>query len=127
MSKLNLSGNLAIRGFDVVAYFDGAAKMGDPALAAHHDGATFYFSNEANKARFEAAPTQFMPAYGGWCAYAMSEGKQFDVDPRSFKIVNGRLYLFYDGLGGRTIDFWNENESVRMEQAATNWTASSLT
>lgn len=121
MSKLNLSGNLAIRGFDPVAYFDGAAKMGDPAFNAEYNGATFYFSDEANKDRFEVAPAQFMPAYGGWCAYAMSEGKQFDVDPRSFKVLDGRLYLFYDGMGGHTIDFWNENEAARMEQAAANW------
>lgn len=122
MTKLNLSGNLAIRGYDVVAYFDGAAQIGDPAINSEYDGATFYFSDETNKARFEASPAQFMPAYGGWCAYAMSEGKQFDIDPRSFKVVDGRLYLFYDGVGGHTIDFWNESEAARMERAAANWT-----
>ena len=121
MLKQNLSGNLAVRGFDLVAYFEGEARMGDPAISAEHGEATYYFASKANRAKFEASPNRYLPAYGGWCAYAMSEGKQFDVDPRSFKVVNGRLYLFYDGVGGRTIDFWNENEASRLKQAAENW------
>lgn len=121
MSKLNVSGNLAVRGYDVVAYFDGQAKIGDPALAAEYDGARFYFSNPDNKARFEASPELYLPAYGGYCAYAMSEGKQFDVDPRSYKVVDGTLYLFYDGVGGHTLDFWNESEGERRQKANTIW------
>lgn len=125
MHKLNTSENLAVRGYDVVAYFDGQAKIGDPALAAEYDGARFYFSTPDNKARFESAPEQFLPAYGGYCAYAMSEGKQFDVDPRSYKVVDGRLYLFYDGVGGHTLDFWNANEAERQQNANKIWESGS--
>lgn len=125
MSKRNLAGNLAAHGYDVVAYFDGQAQVGDPALAAEHDGARYYFANEANKKKFESNPTNFEPAYGGWCAYAMSEGKQFDIDPRSFKVTNGRLHLFYDGVGGRTIDFWNQSEAERTQKANAIWQAGS--
>ena len=121
MSQLNLANNLAVHGYDVVAYFDNTPKVGDPALSVEHGGAVYYFANADNKQRFEANPAQFVPAYGGWCAYAMSEGKQFDIDPRSFKIVNGRLHLFYDGVGGRTIDFWNGSEVDRIKKAEAVW------
>ncbi|MCA9929338.1 MAG: hypothetical protein KC419_12700 [Anaerolineales bacterium] len=121
MSQLNLANNLAVHGYDVVAYFDNTPKVGDPVLSVEHGGAVYYFANADNKQRFEANPAQFVPAYGGWCAYAMSEGKQFDIDPRSFKIVNGRLHLFYDGVGGRTIDFWNESEVDRIKKAEAVW------
>ena len=123
MSTLNLAQNLAVHGYDVVAYFSGVAAVGDPALSAEHNGAVYYFASQENKEQFEGNPAQFVPAYGGWCAYAMSEGKQFDIDPRSFKIVDGHLYLFYDGVGGRTIDVWNENEPTRMQQAEQIWRA----
>lgn len=121
MSKQNLAGNLVAHGYDVVAYFNSEAQVGDPALAAEHHGARYYFANEENKQKFESNPAQFVPAYGGWCAYAMSEGKQFDIDPRSYKVVNGRLYLFYDGVGGRTIDIWNQDEAGRAQKANEIW------
>ena len=123
MSKQNVSGNLAVKGYDVTAYFDGEAELGDPAIALEYEGARFYFVNEESKKRFEASPNQFVPAYGGFCAYAMSNATQFDVDPRSFKVVDDRLFLFYDGVGGKTIDLWNQNEAERLEKADENWHA----
>jgi hypothetical protein len=90
-------------------------------ITSEYEGAIFYFANEEDKKRFETSPAQFIPAYGGYCAYAMSNATQFDVDPRSFKIVGGRLFLFYDGVGGKTIDLWNENETERLEKAEQCW------
>ena len=120
MSKLNVPA-VAARGYDLVSYFSGQAQMGDPALSAEHDGVLFYFASNENKEQFEANPAQFMPEYGGWCAYAMSEGKHFDVDPTSFKVADGKLYLFYKGVGGDTIQFWNENEAERVQKAKQVW------
>jgi len=121
MSQQNLAGNLIAHGYDVVGYVNGEALVGDPALSSEHAGGRYYFANEANKARFDENPARFAPAYGGWCAFAMSEGKRFDIDPRNFKIVDGRLLLFYDGVGGRTIDFWNQDETSRLQKADANW------
>jgi hypothetical protein len=51
------------------------------------------------------------PAYGGWCAYAMgSTGEKVSVDPKTFKIVNGRLNLFYNRFFNNTLDDWNKDE-----------------
>ena len=117
-SKMN---NLAVRGFDVVAYFSYEAKFGDPAISTEHDGATYYFSSEENQAAFNANPSKYVPAYGGMCAFAMSEGKHFDIDPRSFKIVEGKLHLFYNGVGGDTKSMWEQNEAERLGKASQNW------
>ncbi|MFQ5418955.1 MAG: YHS domain-containing (seleno)protein [Anaerolineae bacterium] len=125
MSQQNLAGNLMAHGYDVVAYFENEARVGDPALAVEHEGVRYYFANETNKKQFEENPARYVPAYGGWCAYAMSEGKQFDIDPRSFKVTNDRLYLFYDGVGGCTIDIWNEDETGRAQKADSVWRSGS--
>jgi len=124
MQALNTGQNVAIKGYDLVAYFDGQAQYGDPAISCEHDGATFYFVSEENKVKFESHPEKYIPAYGGWCAYAMSEGNQFDVDPRSFKIVDGQLMLFYKGIGGDTKSIWENgdvSEVDRVQRATTNW------
>ncbi len=124
MSRTNIGTGLAAKGYDVVAYFSDAATPGDPAITATHEGATYYFTSEENKARFESDPARYAPAFGGWCAYAMSESKLFDVDPRSFKIVDGRLMLFYDGVGGNTREIWESGEvsqAQRLQRAAERW------
>lgn len=54
----------------------------------------------------------------------MSEGKQFDIDPRSFKIVDEKLLLFYNGMGGDTKNVWETgdvSETDRLHRAGANW------
>ena len=117
-NKIN---NLAVRGFDVVSYFSNEAKLGDPAISKEHEGATYYFSSDENKEKFEINPGKYIPAYEGLCAFAMSEGKSFDIDPRSFKIIDGKLHLFYNGVGGDTKSMWEQNETERINKARQNW------
>ena len=40
---------LAIGGYDVVAYFSGAAQKGSKSYAVKHHGATYYFASKANQ------------------------------------------------------------------------------
>jgi hypothetical protein len=87
---------LAIRGHDPVAYFtDGAPVAGDPALALKWKGAYWLFSSDANRAAFEMDPRRFAPAYGGYCAYAMTQGALATTVPEAWTIFNDRLYLNY--------------------------------
>jgi len=96
---------LALHGFDPVAYFsDAAPTRGSASHAAVHDGATYYFSSAENLAAFEADPTTYAPAFGGFCAYGVSVGKKFDGDPRYWKIANGRLYLNLNADIARTFE-----------------------
>lgn len=85
---------LALHGYDPVAYFvAGKPTPGNANLVAAHDGASYYFSSQANLDRFKAEPAKYAPQYGGYCAYGVSVGKKFDGNPGYWKVVGGKLYL----------------------------------
>jgi YHS domain-containing protein len=119
----NLEKNLAIQGYDPVAYFkQNAAVKGSKDLAVFHQGATYYFSSPANKEEFKKNAAQYEPQYGGWCAYAMgSKGEKVPIDPKTFKITNGKLYLFYNKFFNNTLTDWNKDETGLMNKANGNW------
>ncbi len=119
----NLSKTVAIEGYDPVAYFTtGKAVKGDKAMAASYDGVVYYFSSIANKNLFVRNPKEYEPQYGGWCAYAMgASGEKVSVDPETFKILNGKLYLFYHSFFNNTLTKWNKDESNLKAKADINW------
>lgn len=115
--------SLAIQGYDPVAYFTkNQAVEGTKSYALTYKGITYYFSTLQHKELFEASPAQYEPQYGGWCAYAMgANGEKVLVDPKTFKMVNGKLYLFYNRLFNNTLDSWNKNEKTLQATADRNW------
>ena len=122
-SHFNLENKLAIQGYDPVAYFtQKKAIKGKAALAFTYEGATYYFSSQANKEAFAKNPLQYEPQYGGWCAFAMGDyGKKVGVDPETFKIVDGKLYLFYNAYFNNTLKSWNKDETNLKKKADANW------
>ncbi|OWJ59088.1 YHS domain-containing (seleno)protein [Inquilinus limosus] len=111
--------NVAIRGYDPVAYFrEGKPHLGSPEFAAQHDGATWWFASAEDKALFEADPEKYMPAFGGFCAYGTSRGYLVKIEPEAWSIVDGRLYLNYD-LGVR--DTWAKDPKGYIAKATANW------
>ena len=92
----NLDGALALKGFDPVAYGTGTATAGKQAIAATYEGIEYRFASEASKKTFLAAPASFEAHYGGWCAWAMSQGKKVPVDPEAFVQDEDGLFLFYN-------------------------------
>ena len=121
--------NVALRGYDVVNYFtDNVAKEGSSAHAVQHDGITYYFASEEHKNMFTANPDKFLPAYGGYCAFAMGmKNATVPSNPDTYKIVDGKLYVFfndlYDGEKFNTLVPWNEDEANIKNMADTNWQA----
>ena len=83
----------AIGGHDPVAYFSGSAAMGSADYTAVFQGATFRFASAANRDAFKADPARYAPQFGGYCAWAASQGRLATPDPTLFKIVDGKLYL----------------------------------
>jgi YHS domain-containing protein len=119
----NLESGLAIEGYDPVAYFTQTkAVKGKKELAVINQGVLYYFSSVENKEAFKAAPFKYEPEYGGWCAYAMGQkGGKVSVDPETFKILNGKLYLFYNRYFTNTLKDWNKNEATLKKNADINW------
>lgn len=122
-SGFNLENNLAIQGYDPVAYFkQNKALKGKKELAATYEGVTYYFNSAANKDLFAKNPAAYEPQYGGWCAYAMgSGGEKVEIDPETFKIVDGKLYLFYNAFFNNTLKSWNKDEKALKVKADANW------
>ncbi|MDN4164168.1 YHS domain-containing (seleno)protein [Cytophagales bacterium LB-30] len=123
-SHFNISKqNLALQGYDPVAYFtQSKAVEGSSKYSWVHLGITYYFSSEANKAVFVKNPVRYEPQFGGWCAYAMGEsGEKVEVDPETFKIIDDKLYLFYNFYFTNTLNSWNKNEKELKSKAHNNW------
>jgi YHS domain-containing protein len=122
-SQFNVNDNLAINGYDPVAYFaQGKAIKGSASNAVVHQGIKYYFSSVANKEEFKSNPAKYEPQYGGWCAYAMgATGEKVEIDPKTFKVVNGKLYLFYNKYFNNTLTKWNKEESSLKTKADNNW------
>lgn len=113
------SGKVAVKGADVVAYFkQGRAVIGKPVYATNWHGATWRFSSAANLAAFKANPEKFAPQYGGYCAYAVSQGYTAKIEPEAWSIVDGKLYLNYS-RGVRSL--WEKNKRERIQKANANW------
>lgn len=118
----NLEKGLAASGYDVVGYFNGKAQKGSASNAVVYQGVRYHFSTEANKEAFKKNPAKYEPQYGGWCAYAMgATGEKVEIDPETFKVLNGKLYLFYNKLFNNTLKSWNKDEQVLRSKADANW------
>ncbi len=92
-----LFGNTAVHGYDPVAYFtDGKPAAGKADFEFEWKGAKWRFATAEHRDAFKAAPEKYAPQYGGYCAYAVSQGRVADIDPKAWSIVGGKLYLNYD-------------------------------
>ncbi len=116
---------LALGGYDVVAYFSNAAVKGQAEHQTTFKGVTYYFSSGANKRAFDAAPEKYLPQYEGFCALAVSYGKKISVDPATFKVKDGKLYLFFHGKTSRgrvnSLEAWEKDEARLQKKADGLW------
>ena len=114
---------LWLEGHDPVAYFNlHHAVKGSREYSAMHQGATFRFISAAHRDLFIKEPQRFLPQYGGWCAYAMGDsGKKVEVDPATFRIKDGKLFLFYNAYFNNTLTRWNKDERRLLPAADGNW------
>lgn len=112
-------GGVAIEGTDPVAYFEaGKPVEGSSEFEAEWNGATWRFANADNRDAFVANPEKYAPQYGGYCAYAVSQGYTASIDPAAWSIVDGKLYLNYSkGVQQR----WDQDRANYIAAADKNW------
>lgn len=91
-------GDVAIRGYDTVAYFtEGRAVEGSATYSHRWLGATWHFASAENRDRFAEDPLRYAPQYGGHCADGVSFGTiTTNIYPKAWRIIDGKLYLSYD-------------------------------
>jgi YHS domain-containing protein len=110
----------ALRGMDVVSYFQpGGPVKGEAAIRHDFDGARYLFSSAQNKAAFVADPDRYLPQFSGLCTTGIAAGKEFRGDPNTWKIVDGKLYLFHSG----PVRDRGESDPTTLSRAQQNWAA----
>lgn len=119
----NLKNGVAAQGYDVVSFFNGNPQKGNEAYASNYNGAKYLFASLEDKEKFEALPETYTPEYGGFCAIAMSEGKEVNPNPKSWEIRDGKLYFFTRMLFG-IIDAkrqWVKDPKAKRSLADIEW------
>jgi len=111
--------DLAIRGYDPVAYFhSGKPSKGDAAFSFQWHGMTWHFSTRANREVFAANPEKYAPQYDGYCAWAMTEARKAQTDPEVWKIVDDKLYL---NCSPAAYEKWRRDIPGNIRKADANW------
>ena len=113
--------NVAVQGYDAVAYFTESQPVkGSADFSTTYKGAEFRFSSQENLDAFLAAPANYAPQYGGYCAWAVSQGYTAKGDANFWKIVDGKLYLNYNGTIQKR---WEKDIPGFIANADANWPA----
>lgn len=126
--RFNLLGeSIGAAGYDPVAYFPeggGKPQKGLIKYTFSLNGVTYRFASEDDLNRFKQNPAKYTPVYGGWCAWAVGAiAKRVDVDPESFVIHDGKLYLFYRDAELDTRALWLKDREGLLKKAEQNWPA----
>ena len=101
-------GSVAIDGFDTVAYWtENRAVEGEKKFTYKYKDAKWRFASKANMELFAANPDKYLPEYGGYCAWAMSDDKLASVDGEAWTMFEGKLYLNYNK---RVMKDWREQK-----------------
>jgi len=112
-------GDVAIRGYDPVAYFTlQRPARGSPEHAVEWLGATWHFASEEHRRLFSSDPVRYAPQYGGHCADGVAYGDlSRNIDPAAWRIIDGRLYLNYDqGAAAELVELEGQ-----LDKAEANW------
>ena len=113
------AGDVAIQGYDTVAYFkSGAALKGNETFTHSWHGMTWYFSSKENRDLFANGPEKYSPQYDGYCAWAMTESRKAITDPEVWKIVDGKLYL---NCSKAAYEKWSRDIPGNIKKADLNW------
>jgi YHS domain-containing protein len=120
---INVTKGYAIEGYDPVSYFtQNKPVKGNKQFVLASGGVNYLFSSAAHLELFKKNPEMYKPQYGGWCAYAMgSYNEKVEVNPETFKILDGKLYLFYNAFFNNTLLKWNMDEKRLKLNADKNW------
>jgi YHS domain-containing protein len=114
-----LFSSVAVSGYDPVAYFTMQKPVkGDAKFTTLYNGAQWNFVSAEHRDKFVANPNQYAPQYGGYCAWAVSQGYTASADPLRWKIVNDKLYLNYDADVQKK---WEASVPEFIQQADKNW------
>lgn len=114
---------IALQGYSPVSYLDlGIAQKGVKDYKASYEGLNYYFTSKDQKNKFEQNPGKYLPQYGGYCAFGVSVGAKFRVDPNKFVVKDGKYFLFLYDLEVDAQQLWlGDNHEKLVAKADKNW------
>lgn len=120
----NTTKGVIAKGYDVVAYFNNNATKGHADFVSTFNGVKFQFVNADNLEKFKTNPKKYIPQYGGYCSYAIAKtGEKVAINPETFEIRDGNLYLFYNAWGNNTLQRWVKEGPTQLREIADHhWT-----
>lgn len=111
--------NVGVSGYDVVAYFtDGRPVRGATQFRTTYQNVEYRFASAEHLAAFRANPARYLPQYGGYCAWAVSQGYTASANPNNWRIVDGRLFLNYNS---EIQQRWEQDIPGHVRSADANW------
>ena len=115
----NTDKNIAINGYDAVAYFDdGGPIIGIPEFQVDWAGSTWFFSNLGNRDKFAVKPDVYAPQFGGYDPVGIAQGYTNPSSPEHYIVFARQLFLFYTA---ESKEHWNEDRGTNMVLATSNW------
>lgn len=114
---------IGLQGYSPVSYVDlNLAQRGLKAFKSTHDGVAYYFTSAEQKATFDKEPTKYIPQYGGYCAFGVSAGAKFRIDPNKFLVSDGKLFVFLNDIEVDAKQLWLQGkEKELISKANANW------
>lgn len=114
---------IALQGYSPVSYLDlGIAQIGIKEYKSTYDGLAYYFTSADQKKTFDANPKKYLPQYGGYCAFGVSVGAKFRVDPNKFVVKDGKYFLFLYDLEVDAQQLWLAgNHKELVAKSNQNW------
>jgi hypothetical protein len=118
--SINTSRNdLALRGYDAVSYWSESKPVqGSASFEYRWMNAVWRFASAEHRDQFIKEPERYAPQFGGYCAYAVSQGHTADGDPNAWRIVDGRLYLNYSA---QVKKLWEQDIPGHITKGRQNW------
>ena len=111
--------NIAIKGYDTVAYFaENRPMKGKPEFEHVWQGARWQFATPEHRDMFATDPLRYAPRYGGFCSGGMSLGVKSTINPEAWAIIDGKLYLAFSE---RTMKRFTSDADSNIAKADANW------
>lgn len=85
---------IAFDGNDLISYYTGKAVKGSAKYSYTYKELNLQFASKENLEKFKADPDKYLPAYGGYCAIALTYGNFVRPDFNQFKVQEGELLFF---------------------------------
>jgi YHS domain-containing protein len=121
VTPVNVSDGVALNGYDPVSYFvDEEPVEGTSCLEIEHAGVAYRFASLENRDRFIEDPSAYVPQLGGYSVFGMAKGKRYDVSPKTWDIIDGKLYM---SRNRKVRELWQANTEGYINQAESHWRA----